>query len=264
MSFARFYRHHAVDSCRNMAFDEWMLATALEHPGAVLVRVYTWEVGSITIGVNQTPERAIRLPQLGETPVVRRVTGGRALYHDQSELTYAVGAHPCHGEPVGWDGPKSEIYAFLARTIGNFLAVIGIDAQLVRRDRSGARPDGRDSVPPCFSSSARYELLSQDVKVVASAQRQVGRAFLQHGSIKLSGIAAHPALPGVVGAESNLQPLDPKRFGFLADQFKRTFETAAGRDLDDSSESWTGVGSLSRRVQQVRSAPLSRRDTFEQ
>ncbi len=243
--------------------DEWMLATAVEHPGAVLVRVYTWQVGSITIGVNQTPERAVRLAQLGDTPMVRRVTGGRALYHDRSELTYAVAAHPHQGKPAGWEAPRSEIYTLLARAIGSFLAAIGMEAELVRKERAATRPEGREAVPPCFSSSARYELVSRGTKVVASAQRQVGRAFLQHGSIKLSGIAAHPGLPGVAGSGSGLQPLDTERFALLAGQFKRAFEAAAGRDLHASEESWTKLSALSGLIREIRSAPLKRRDTFE-
>jgi lipoate-protein ligase A len=264
MPMARFYRHHSVDPYRNMAFDEWLLSIARENPGAVLVRVYTWAVGSITIGVNQTLERAIRSVDRGDTPIIRRITGGRALYHDCSELTYAIAAHPHKGQPAGWEGPRSTVYALLARTIEDFLGRVGIESRLVRPDRPEVRPDARDSVPPCFSSSARHELVSNGTKIVASAQRQIGSAFLQHGSIKLTGIASHPALPGVPDAVSDLQPIPVEQFHVLARQFKMAFEAAIGGALDESETSWSDRESLRQRVREVHRDPLGRRDNFEQ
>jgi len=87
------YTHFDSEPCFNMAFDSRMLTFVRLNPGMVLLRLYTWAIPTITIGLNQITERAVDMRQLGRTPLIRRVTGGRAVFHDCSELTYAIAAN---------------------------------------------------------------------------------------------------------------------------------------------------------------------------
>ena len=87
---ARCYSQYGCDPYENMAADEWLMEQAFSRPGYVALRLYTWNAGAITFGYNQDVDRAVDYSALNGTPLIRRITGGRALYHDPSELTYAI------------------------------------------------------------------------------------------------------------------------------------------------------------------------------
>ncbi len=265
MIVGRYYRHFGVDPYFNMAFDEWMFGRAIERPGAIYVRTYSWREGTITVGFNQTPQQALALPQLGDTPLIRRVSGGRALFHDRSELTYAVALNLAGDRWSGWVGSVSKAYERLAGVLRDFLRMTGVDARLVRRTSPPIRERGRSASPPCFASAARYEIVVGEAKVVASAQRQVRGTLLQHGAVKLAGLAHHPALPGLTGTHRVLQPLDRERFDDLSRQFRETLQAAFNCRLDDRSMvNPADLAGLTQRIEWVRSCPLGRRDSFEQ
>jgi len=257
------YRHFAADPFFNMAFDECMLESVLRRPGLILLRLYTWREGAITFGCNQEIERAVCRSRLGGTSLIRRVTGGRAVYHDISELTYAVAVNTETDELRKWAGSVTSIYLRLAEGLQAYLDSTGIATKLVRRSSDQRALSVNTACIPCFGSAARYELLANGTKVVASAQRQVAGALLQHGSIKLDGVAAHPALPG--GSISDAQPqlLTKSRFDGLAGRFG----SALGRVLGCEPEKFVPIPipakSLRARLDQVRSEPLVRRDVFE-
>jgi len=107
-----FYRHCAADPFFNTAFDEMMLDFVLGRPDVILLRLYTWMPGTITIGLNQEMERALDVSRLGNTPLIRRVTGGRAVYHDPTELTYAVAVNPEGSGLEAWRGSISDVYLY--------------------------------------------------------------------------------------------------------------------------------------------------------
>ena len=65
--------------------------------------------------------------------------------------------------------------------------------------------------------------------MVAFAQRQIGSAWLQHGSVKLAGLAAHPALNlSPDECQSSLQPLDGGEFNRLSGLLQMTVEEQLG------------------------------------
>ena len=76
---------------RNGAFNMALDSFLLEHPPDLpLLRFYSWSPSAITIGYNQ---RSLyfnkeKCEQLG-IDVIRRPTGGRAVYHNK-EITYSV------------------------------------------------------------------------------------------------------------------------------------------------------------------------------
>ncbi|MCD6250601.1 MAG: hypothetical protein J7J98_09755 [candidate division Zixibacteria bacterium] len=259
-----FYKHCAADPFFNMAFDEMMLDFVLERPDVILLRLYTWMPGTITIGLNQEMDRALDLSRLGNTPLIRRVTGGRAVYHDPSELTYAVAVNP---EGVGldaWRGSISDVYLYLAQALQGYLKVLGVRSKVVRTVSEPARSPSTLARQPCFASAARYELLATGGKVVASAQRRIGRALLQHGSIKLDGVATHAALEGMEASDQDLQPLGKRRFDRMADLFLRTWASILGGPPGGDLPVLEGSSRFLKRLERVHFQPLDRRDTFEQ
>lgn len=202
MNKAIFYSQAECDPYYNMACDEWMFQQVIQHPEKLYLRLYDWAEATITFGVNQQQARALDFSQVNSTPVIRRITGGRALYHDRSELTYsiAVNLDGWAGQP--WAQTPSHLFRVVAEALTQFAAAMGKPADYCR---TSAPLNSRSSFfhrAACFASHARYEIVADNRKIVASAARRHGQAVLQHGAIKLAGVASHPALHGleVVGA----------------------------------------------------------------
>ncbi len=265
MSDSLFFRHYAADPYFNMAFDEWMLGCALESPGAMLLRLYTWRVGTITFGVNQRKDTALDFSKAGDTPVIRRVTGGRAVYHDVSELTYSIAVNPFSHDRENLAGSVSATYRVIAEALRGFLSELGLESELVGRSSpENALPDVFHKAP-CFESVARNELVSGGEKIIASAQRQVKGVILQHGSIKLTGLAGHPALNGIGAFDATPpQTLAEERFDALAARFPGAVGRELGVTLAVAEVSGDCAKAVDRLTQVVQENPLSRRDIVKQ
>lgn len=156
----------------NMAVDEAILSEF--DSGATTtptLRLYGWEVPTISIGYLQhsAPLKGYGLP------VVRRITGGRAVLHD-NEITYSVVAsieHPLFAKGI------LEAYSAISNCIIAALKEVGIEADL---SKGTARQKGSER-DACFHTPSRYEVLVGGRKLVGSSQRRFKKAFLQHGSI---------------------------------------------------------------------------------
>ena len=76
----------------NMALDQWLLEQA-DQSGAAFLRLYRWDPPCLSLGRNEPAARRYdraAIERLG-LDVVRRPTGGRAVWHE-GEVTYAVAA----------------------------------------------------------------------------------------------------------------------------------------------------------------------------
>lgn len=225
---APFYSTPGCGPYYNMAFDEWLFSRALARKGSIYLRLYTWQPGAITFGFNQRSETALDFDRLDGTPVVRRITGGRALYHDPSELTYSIVVNAENLPVPSLSGTLSKTSEVIALALASFLKNLSIETSYVRKSSpSDMQPDYFHKAP-CFASAARHELLAGNRKIVASAQKRLGMSMLQHGSIKLHGVVSHAAL-GSVGEVSNgrLQAVGHKAFK----DFARLFCITVGESL---------------------------------
>lgn len=164
-----------LDGARNMAQDEAILTASESGSNAPVLRLYGWSVPTVSIGCLQD---ASTLEGRG-LPLVRRITGGRAVLHDR-ELTYSVIAPNSLGV---FSGGILETYSAISLCIINALRDIGVEASLERAgSRPGSGPAG-GAKEACFHTPSRYEVLASGKKLVGSAQRRFKRTFLQHGSI---------------------------------------------------------------------------------
>jgi lipoate-protein ligase A len=87
----RFLNTGRQEAALNMAIDEAILLHHIEGKVPPTLRVFRWNQPSITLGRFQSIEREL-LPdvcQQRNVPLVRRPTGGRAVYH-RDELTYSI------------------------------------------------------------------------------------------------------------------------------------------------------------------------------
>ncbi len=155
------------------------------------LRLYTWQVPTISLGKNQTPEVALA-PKWelwhnhpaadtdGPASLVHRPTGGRAVWHEQ-ELTYCVVFPIRH--PLFLSGSQSPEDVF-----GNWLRTSaersGVTNLSLERGSSHRDPLGLGAAP-CFASTSRSELKWHGKKWVGSARRLGQHALLQHGAIRL-------------------------------------------------------------------------------
>lgn len=156
----------------NMAIDEELLRRAQSGEG--FFRLYRWSPPCLSFGRHEPAaaryDRAA-IERLG-IDVVRRPTGGRAVWHD-AEVTYAVAA------PVTLFGSLRETYIAIHEALAEGLCRLGIAAAL------GAPSRTEHGAGACFSSTAGGEVVVGGRKLVGSAQLRHHGAFLQHGSILL-------------------------------------------------------------------------------
>ena len=160
----------------NMARDEALVMGAETGAGDMpVLRLYGWSEPTISIGYVQEAASLVR----AGLPVVRRMTGGRAVIHDD-EVTYSITAPIYH--PL-FTGGIACSYAVISGCIVAALKNIGISATL---SRSAGRGRGEGRAEACFHAPSRSEVLVDGRKLVGSSQRRFKRAFLQHGSILFS------------------------------------------------------------------------------
>jgi lipoate-protein ligase A len=192
------------DGAWNMALDQALLDAA-EREGLATLRLYTWDPYTLSFGRNEPATRrydraAIEARRMA---VVRRPTGGRAVWH-ADEVTYAVAA------PAEIFGSLRDTYRAIHGLLAEALMGLGAPVGL-----AADRPAVGVGAGACFASAAGGEVVTLDGgKVVGSAQVRSGEAFLQHGSIILSGAQEEVAAvtaggatpPNVVGLTKLLPP----------------------------------------------------------
>ncbi|MFZ0427244.1 MAG: lipoate--protein ligase family protein [Acidobacteriota bacterium] len=174
-----------ADGPHNMAEDRhWLEAAETAAAPLTRVRLYRWDPPTASIGRHQTPESALALDVcvLEGVPVVRRPTGGRAVFHDSSELTYSVVSN---STMLAGAGGITETYRRIAAVLRAGLKAVGAETRLARVGASG-RDAGPERRQPCFASASRHELLWSGRKIAGSAQCRLRKAVLQHGSIPVT------------------------------------------------------------------------------
>lgn len=171
----------ACDGATNMAIDEALWRGRQEGTAPPTLRLFAWEPPTVSLGYGQRLDASVDAAACRRLGVglVRRVTGGSAIYHDgpARELTYSVVAA---NEDLGVPPDLLATYRWIALALLRGLRALGAPAEIV------AVPDADGPAPAfCFARTGRYEIEVDGRKLVGSAQRRQGACFLQHGSILL-------------------------------------------------------------------------------
>ena len=202
-----------VDGATNMAIDEALWLGRQAGDGPPTLRFFAWDPPAVSLGYGQALDDAVSVSAARRLGVgmVRRPTGGSAIYHDgpERELTYSVIAT---NDDLGVGSDLLEAYRWIALALASGLRALGADVQII----GGARVKGQ-APAFCFARTGRYEIEVGGRKLVGSAQRRRGRCFLQHGSVLLG--ADEPRLRA-------LFPTTPDPMAPLT-----TLEAALGRRL---------------------------------
>jgi len=165
----RFIDTGVNDAFTNMAIDEALLNSQIP-----VLRVYSWSPKVISIGYNQNVQKEINLDYCknNNIEIVRRITGGKAVFHDQ-ELTYSF-ILPENTNLLPFE--INESYKTIAKALVLALKKININAEIKKAPE-------RIKTPVCFNSSNWYELIVNNRKISGSAQRRMNGKILQHGSL---------------------------------------------------------------------------------
>jgi lipoate-protein ligase A len=180
-----------ADGPTNMGLDLALLDAVDADPTQVILRFYRWSEPTLSVGYFQHYADALADPRWLDAPIVRRPSGGGALWHDD-DLTYALvvpRAHALAARP-------QVLYRTVHAALTEALRDRGADAY-----RRAERPSAAEASPRspflCFLDRDPEDVLVDGHKVIGSAQRRRPRAVLQHGSILSRTSPATPELPGL-------------------------------------------------------------------
>jgi lipoate-protein ligase A len=172
----RFLSTGIQDAQTNMAMDEAILVHHLRGEVPATLRTFRWSQPAISLGRFQSVEREIEQEGCRQQGIelVRRPTGGRAVYH-RDEFTYSIVISKSYGVPAG----VVAAYAYLSQGILMALQSLGVQAE-ISDERVSKQPSAA-----CFASSTQADLTSGGFKLVGSAQVWKDEALLQQGSLPL-------------------------------------------------------------------------------
>ncbi len=150
-----------MTAAQNMAFDEACMES-IRDGGPNTIRLYRWKPSAVSIGYFQclTDEVDTKACKQDGVDIVRRQTGGGAVYHDnEGEVTYSI-----IGREEDFPDDITESYTRICDVLIEGLANVGIKAEF--------RPIN--------------DLIVGKKKISGNAQTRRNGVLLQHGTILLS------------------------------------------------------------------------------
>ncbi len=172
----KFIPYEVRTGAENMQIDSDLLDFAIkEQLQEPIFRLYGWSPACVSLGRNQ------RDLQVENVDIVRRLTGGRALLHD-NEITYSY-VCPQDGSSV------TESYKKISQILIDAFAQLGINLSFGGQSLMNNKPFNHSTIQPfnkknyCMSISTGADLCYQGKKLIGSAQFRKDGYILQHGSI---------------------------------------------------------------------------------
>lgn len=151
----------------NMQIDSELLDNAiLEQEKETIFRLYAWSPKCISLGRNQKDD----FIKGKSIDVVKRLTGGRALLHD-NEITYSCVMPAQEGMSV------NDSYKQISGILINFFKTLGVELDFGENKKISTKFDY------CMLISTGADVCYQGKKIIGSAQFRKQGYILQHGSI---------------------------------------------------------------------------------
>ncbi|MCG1421336.1 lipoate--protein ligase family protein [Staphylococcus epidermidis] len=170
------------NSYYNMAMDEALLNFVSRGEIDPVIRFYTWNPATLSIGYFQRLQKEIDIDKVKEKGygLVRRQTGGRGVLHDK-ELTYSVIVPESH---PNMPSTVTEAYKIISQGLLEGFKNLGFETYFAiprSKEERDKLKQPRSSV--CFDAPSWYELVVEGRKIAGSAQTRQKGVILQHGSI---------------------------------------------------------------------------------
>lgn len=159
----------------NMDIDSELLDTAInENKQVPIFRLYGWSPACVSLGRNQNDDFLDKeFLEANNVDIVRRLTGGRALLHDD-EITYSF---VC---PVSYLENGEHVvssYKEISQILIDKFRILGIELSY------GSTKPVKTSFDYCMLISTGADLCYNNKKLIGSAQFRKNGYILQHGSI---------------------------------------------------------------------------------
>ena len=181
MKTFRLIRSKPNSATYNMALDEKIFLRFIED-GIPVLRIYSWEAPSITIGISQEAEGEIDLKQCQAdgVQIAQRFTGGGVLFH-HDEITYSF---VCAKDDVGEEKKIFVSYRQICAFLIYFYKLLGLDACFALE----AEGFKNKSLPHklCSASHEKFDIVIGGRKIGGNAQKRRREVIFQHGAIPLS------------------------------------------------------------------------------
>lgn len=164
----------------NMAIDEALFNYVQKREGFSILRFYRWEKPTLSIGYHQKVREVANIDFLNKMKIdlVRRITGGKAVLHDD-EVTYSFSS----STPFFIENKTVlESFYLISSALIEGLKNLGISAYLSSRRHENLYKTNL----PCFSYPTGNEILVNGKKLIGSAQKRGRNSLLQHGSIPIT------------------------------------------------------------------------------
>lgn len=165
MSKWRLIKVETYNAYMNMAIDEAILMARIRNLAPNTLRFYRWKPSAVSIGKFQNIKNEVHLEKCKRygVDVVRRITGGGAVYHDaEGEITYSVTVNK---KDLKADN-ITEVYRKIYAGIAEALKILGINADF---------EEGNARTCPNLTVSGK--------KISGSAQSHKKGIVLQHGTL---------------------------------------------------------------------------------
>lgn len=166
----------------NMAMDEALLNFVSRGEIDPVIRFYTWNPATLSIGYFQRLQKEIDIEKVNEKGfgLVRRQTGGRGVLHDK-ELTYSVIVPESH---PNMPSTITEAYRVISQGLLEGFKNLGFETYFaVPRSKEEREKLKQPRSSVCFDAPSWYELVVEGRKIAGSAQTRQKGVILQHGSI---------------------------------------------------------------------------------
>ncbi|WP_053035191.1 lipoate--protein ligase family protein [Staphylococcus haemolyticus] len=170
------------DPYYNMAMDEALLNFVSRGEIDPVVRFYTWNPATLSVGYFQRLKKEIDIDKVNEKGfgLVRRQTGGRGVLHDK-ELTYSVIVSEEH---PNMPSTVTEAYRVISEGLLEGFKLLGFEAYYaIPRSKEEREKLKQPRSAVCFDAPSWYELVVEGRKIAGSAQTRQKGVILQHGSL---------------------------------------------------------------------------------
>lgn len=157
----RLLKHGASSAADNMATDEAILRHVTSGESPNTLRFYTWNPSAVSIGYFQGIEQEVDLEACRDlnVAVVRRLTGGGAVYHDRDgEVTYSICIEDTY---PGLPSKVLDSYRVLCAGLVKGFEILGLTAEF--------KPIN--------------DILVNEKKISGNAQTRRFGGILQHGTL---------------------------------------------------------------------------------
>ncbi len=193
MKELRYIASGAGTAARNMASDEVLALSLAEQRDFSYLRIYSWKPAALSFGYNQKIEKIvnINLVQSSGISLVRRMTGGRMVFHD-NEYTFSAGMTiEDLKSKAGNQATFLDMFIFMISPLVVALQTKGIAARLSSA-KECSRP-GNDH-HHCYSAAAGHSIFAGNKKLVGAAGLMRDNCLVIHGSIPIKSSMPPEAL----------------------------------------------------------------------